>query len=49
MKSDREYELNGLGYDLGGVAARVAEIYEKEVELHTFLFWSFVFLPASGW
>jgi chromosomal replication initiation ATPase DnaA len=31
-KFDRKYELKRLGYDLGGIAVRVAEIYEIEVD-----------------
>jgi hypothetical protein len=31
-KFDRKYELKRLGYDLGGIASRVAEIYEIDVD-----------------
>jgi REP-associated tyrosine transposase len=31
-KFDRKYELKRLGYDLGGIAARVAKIYDIEVD-----------------
>ena len=35
-KFDRKYELKRLGYNLGHIAARVAEIYElKEAEILT--------------